>query len=370
MKVPRLPLILLGLFAYLFGNGPCGNLGIAQSTAPSVISESDQASQLTFDKLVEFATHGPGKAIDCGKSVTSPKSVEVAECGIHAFAQRQAFYLLYYYTFAGRLMSHGLAGDAEGNVVEIDYDSKGWLKMAFPKRSQFSNDDRVATTPCLKPISLIRTENAELACAIPLSGSASGAQILPKPINTTICEILKDPSSFNNKLVRVRGNVWVNFEYSTIDNDACSNSLGMWFALGGGSSPPGLVVTVGGGARPGAEDADGRIIPPFRVTLICDSNFKKFEKLMVAAGKADEQAAKVESDEFVFHQVSATFIGRIDGVSPEIHAFHLKRTPKDKLDFLGFGQAGQFDAQLVVKSVENDAILGSVRIPATPSKPK
>jgi hypothetical protein len=52
-------------------------------------------------------------------------------------------------------------------------------------------------------------------------------------------------------------------------------------------------------------------------------------------------------------RVTATFTGRIDGVSKEIHAAHLKRSSFDHPDFKGFGQMGMFDAQFVLQSVEN-----------------
>ena len=238
--------------------------------------------------------------------------------------------------------------------------SKGWLQIGFPKRSQFSDDGRIVSTLCLKPISLIQADNSELACAIPLSPSASKMQIPAKPVDTTICEIEKDPSAFNNKLVRVRGGVLIGSEYSTISDEACPHGMGLWFELGGGGSSPGLVATIGGGSRPGEEDADGRIVPPFAITLVRDANFTRFDRLIRAAIKANKQATKSEPDEYIFHEVTATFVGRIDGVPPEIHAFHLKRKPMDKLDYLGFGQAGQFDAQLVVRSVENDAVMSLI----------
>ncbi|HEV2221786.1 MAG TPA: hypothetical protein VGR84_02165 [Candidatus Acidoferrales bacterium] len=312
----------------------------------------------------------PG-AIDCGEAIINPKSDDEAQCGIRAFAKGHAFYLLYYYrTFGERYLSDGVAGDAEGNVVEVAYDSNAFLRIAFPKRSKFFDGNRLVTTACIKPIVLIKTEGGELACAIPFAKQESAATVPRKPVDTTICEILKSPYAFNDKLVRVRGNVSVSSEYSTIDGDTCSDKNGIWFVLGGGSSPPGLVATIAGGAHPGAEDAEGRIIPPFEVRLVRDSNFRKFDRLLRTAVKADERDAKSESGEYVFHQVVATFIGRIDGVSPEIHAFHMKRTPTDKLDYLGFGQAGQFDAQLVVKSVEGDSVLGSVRFSVNSSKTK
>jgi hypothetical protein len=368
MKTPRFALMLVGLTVLLAGRNSCRPVerifpsDLLASAVPgrlvdqSVSPEPDRAYQHTLDKLKAFATHDGAMATNCGQIARPANSDEAAKCGINAFSKQKPFYLLYYSTFEARLMSHGVAGDGDGNVVEISYDSSGWLQIAFPKRSQFSDDGRMVSTLCIKPISLIQTDNSELACAIPLSPRASKMQIPGKPLDTTICEIEKDPTAFNNKLVRVRGIVLIGSEYSTIDDEACPPGMGLWFELGGGGSSPGLVATIGGGSRPGSEDADGRIVPPFAVKLVRDANFIKFDRLIRATIRANKQAAQSESGEYIFHGVTATFVGRIDGVSPEIHAFHLKRKPMDKLDYLGFGQAGQFDAQLVVRSVENDAV--------------
>ena len=50
-----------------------------------------------------------------------------------------------------------------------------------------------------------------LAAMVVLSVSAqnSSKTIRLKPLETTVCEILRNPSGFNNKLVRVRGLVSV-----------------------------------------------------------------------------------------------------------------------------------------------------------------
>jgi hypothetical protein len=50
-----------------------------------------------------------------------------------------------------------------------------------------------------------------LAAMVVLSVSAqnSSKRIRLKPLETTVCEILRNPSGFNNKLVRVRGQVSV-----------------------------------------------------------------------------------------------------------------------------------------------------------------
>jgi hypothetical protein len=104
---------------------------------------------------------------------------------------------------------------------------------------------------------------------------------------------------------------------------------------------------------------------PIPVKLAQDASFHRFEELVKAGAKADAASQSTNPDTIVFHRVSATFIGRIDGVSDDVHAFHLKRKPTDRIDLLGFGQMGLFDAQFVMHSVENDAVLET--FPPTPT---
>jgi len=188
-----------------------------------------------------------------------------------------------------------------------------------------------------------------------------------KPVETTACEIADAPAQFNNKLVRVRGHVQVNFEFSTIGDDGCPEAI--WFTYGDGSGPAGLVATIDGTARPHVTNERGRRVASAKVTLVRDSNFDEFEKLLTTAAKLN-----VHQENMRFAQrVTATFIGRIDGVSRQDHIAHQHRYPNRKPGSEGFGQFGMFDAQLVVERVEGisisenvDMILHKVEDPITP----
>ncbi len=333
---------------------------------PFIASERDPTNRLIHDTLVKFAAPNAERAIDCGRSPTTPIADGIAACGIQAFAEGKAFYLRYGFSLSDRSQSYGLASDGKGHVAQVIYNSEGLLKLAFPKRSQFIGDGHVAVTPCPKPVALAKSQTGELACALPPVKQDSSPSLVQKPVETTVCEITENPSAFNNRLVRLRGHVSVNFEYSTIEGDGCSD--GLWFAYGDSSGPPGLAVYVAGGAQPGAEDTNGEYVPPIRVKLDRNSNFSEFQRMIATAVRADSLAEKSGSKNNVFHRVTATFVGRIDGVSPQIHAFHRKRSPMDKADYLGFGQMGLFDAELVVKSVESGATLDTVRVVSSSSK--
>lgn len=185
-------------------------------------------------------------------------------------------------------------------------------------------------------------------------GQKHSKTIQPKPIETTVCRITENPSAFNNKLVRVRGHVEVNFEYSVLEDDGCSD--GLWFALADGSGPPGLVMTVNGWGKPGGKNSKGALIKPVPVKLVRDSNFEKFEHYMAVKAEAKpcmNDPLQPTPANCAVDRVTATFTGRIDSVSKEIHAAHMKRSPFDHNDGKGFGQMEMFDAQLVLQSVED-----------------
>jgi hypothetical protein len=169
-----------------------------------------------------------------------------------------------------------------------------------------------------------------------------------KPIQTTICKILEDPASFNNKLVEVRGYLSISFEYSTLHSESCSG--GIWFALADGSGPPGLRAIVPGPSVAGKQDPDGNREPPILVKLIRDANFEKFESYLRQSTAGPPWTAC--GPDCHRYQITATFTGRIDSVSNDIHVAHLKKSPSEGSDFKGYGQMGLFDAQLVVQSMK------------------
>ena len=187
---------------------------------------------------------------------------------------------------------------------------------------------------------------------------AHGQQVKSKqpqtPIETSVCKIVNSPPTYNNKLVKVRGFVRASFEYSVLLDAACPDD-GIWFAFADGSGPSELVATVTGKGIPGSRDSNGRVTPPVPVRLIRDSNLEELEHYWAISAKgeacADGPPPALPPD-CTTYRVTATFIGRIDGVSKEIHAAHVKRSSRDPVDGKGFGHMGMFDAEIVVQSVE------------------
>ena len=51
-------------------------------------------------------------------------------------------------------------------------------------------------------------------------------------VETTICEVLRKPWAYDNKFVKVRATIQVSFEYSTLSDTKCDDSIWLAFADG------------------------------------------------------------------------------------------------------------------------------------------
>lgn len=194
------------------------------------------------------------------------------------------------------------------------------------------------------------------ALAVPLAyGQKPSAKKPAAPIETTVCKIFDDPSGHNNKLVKVRGYVKVSFEYSLLMDEHCPERK-IWFAFGDGSVSPQVLAYVHGLGRPGDKDTAGRRVMPMPVTLVRDENFVELTHYLELSAKgekcADGPPPEPLPDCTTYH-VTATFTGRVDGVSKQLHVAHMRRSDFDRPDGKGFGHMGLFDAQIVVGNIEN-----------------
>ena len=134
-----------------------------------------------------------------------------------------------------------------------------------------------------------------------ISFSLIAAQKSEKPIETTICEIIENPETFDGKFVRLRANVLSGFEVFAIADPALDcESISLSYPGGG----PAASTTFG--------LATPRINRP-RVTLRSDREFKKLEKLR-SAEMHPRSRGSICMDCKRYH-VMATLVGRVDVAS-------------------------------------------------------
>lgn len=204
-----------------------------------------------------------------------------------------------------------------------------------------------------------------LCTGIP-NGQSPLAKGVRKPIETIVCKIAAEPYIYNNRIVKVRGYVQASMEYSFLMDEHCS----IWLAFGDGSFPPQVEAFVIGNGIPGSRDSKGKLSPPIRVQLLRDANYDELAKYLAVSAKgeacADEPPPDVLPD-CTTYRVTATFTGRVDGVSKRIHEAHVKRASSERIDGKGFGHMGMFDAQLVVQSVQSVVAVNEIEVrqPAT-----
>jgi hypothetical protein len=173
-----------------------------------------------------------------------------------------------------------------------------------------------------------------------------------KPIETTVCKVLDNPSAFDGKLVKVRGYLEFWEEGSELRDDNCAGEA-IWFVGFGDMILPGIVAFVPGRG----EKASGRQAGPV-TPVVRDANFSELARYLNHNAKAercvDGPPPEIEHlPDCTTYRITATFIGRIDGVSKQVHEAHLKRKLGEPVDWKGFGHMGVYDAQIVVRSVEN-----------------
>ena len=210
------------------------------------------------------------------------------------------------------------------------------------------DDNHTRVTDCIKPIRLEVTDRGWMTCVTPVNDQASAIAAAEQPINTTVCAVLDNPPAFNNKMVRIHAYYWGNMENSTLHDDGCQGSL--WLGFPGGGQLSAVATYVSTGAIQGSEDTAGKRILPIPVSLVHDAKFDRFEKLV----RLNPEPVVPLVGEPVQH-VFATFIGRIDAVSPEVHQFLKKQSGANRWGWpLGFGHLGGCEAELILQSLEDE----------------
>ncbi|MGB7266008.1 MAG: hypothetical protein WBC92_10885 [Terracidiphilus sp.] len=167
-------------------------------------------------------------------------------------------------------------------------------------------------------------------------------------VDVKVCDVAKDPASFNGKMVRIKGTVVAGFDQfiirDTTDPNCGYQVDGIWL-----SYPEGTKGKAGAAAvmviQP-ARNFTGKYTPAARtpVTLQKDKDFKQFDSLL---SQTHQKGADMCLG-CTRYEVTATVVGRLDSVADA----SLKRDAAGKIvGFGGFGNMNAYPARLVLQSV-------------------
>lgn len=166
-------------------------------------------------------------------------------------------------------------------------------------------------------------------------------------VDTTVCAILKDPASFNGKMVRVTGTVVANLDQFVIKGDGCGQLVSdIWLSYPEGTkgkAGPAVMVRV----QP-AQNFAGTVAAVTRTPVTLDRKdkvFKKFDAQVAAPFTRGGMCLGCNR-----YAVTATLVGRLDGVTNAA----LTRDAAGKITGVGgFGNMNAYNARLVLQSVSD-----------------
>jgi hypothetical protein len=183
-----------------------------------------------------------------------------------------------------------------------------------------------------------------------LLGFGCGLHAQAAPVDVKVCDVVKNPASFDGKMVRIKGTVVAGFDEFMIKDATDPNCgfqvNGIWLSYPQGSkakSGPVAIVT----AQP-AHNFAGTLKAATRtpVTLEKSKEFKQFDSLLAQSHQKGADMCLGCAR----YEVTATLVGRLDGV-PDAS---IKRDASGKIvGFGGFGNMNAYPARLVLESVSD-----------------
>jgi hypothetical protein len=169
-------------------------------------------------------------------------------------------------------------------------------------------------------------------------------------VDTTVCNIMDNPQSFNGKIVRIKGTVYAGFDQFVVKGADCGINVNKNIWL---SYPEGLKAKAGPAVMVHLQPARnfaGDVPAVQRTPVELDKNnkdFKQFDSLLATPFKKGGMCLGCNR-----YEVTATLVGRLDAVANAA-------IPYDKAGkitgFGGFGHMNAYSARLVLQSVSDVA---------------
>jgi hypothetical protein len=147
------------------------------------------------------------------------------------------------------------------------------------------------------------------------------------PVPSTICEIVRNPDRFDNKLVKLQATLAGNFEISAIHDPAHDDCGSLWFTYAGGGPEASVSINT---LTPDA--------PRPVVQLRRDSAFQHFQDMV--STKMYPRKRGIGCMDCARYEVSATMTGMVEYAGPN----------------KGFGHMNGFPVQFVLQSIEATSV--------------
>lgn len=165
-------------------------------------------------------------------------------------------------------------------------------------------------------------------------------------VDTTVCDVMKAPASFNGKMVRITGVVTSGFDQFAIRDKNCQGQVNViWLSYPEGTKgKAGPVATV---QIQAAKNFTGAFTPAAQTPVQLDKNkdFKDFDSALSTVHKQPRTCLGCNR-----YEVAATMVGRLDGVAKA----GVTRDKDGKIVGIeGFGTLNAYPARLVLQSVSN-----------------
>jgi hypothetical protein len=172
------------------------------------------------------------------------------------------------------------------------------------------------------------------------------SSVLAQIVDSTVCDILTNPTSYDGKIVRIKGTVIAGFEEFAIAGPGCNQAVNaIWLSYPEGTKgkagPAAFLQLQLGKNNPIAVTNVSRA----PVTLDKNKDFKDFDNFLSTPARTSALCLGC-----VKFTVAATLIGRLDGAKDT----GLIRDSSGKVtSLLGFGHLNRYRARLVLQSVSD-----------------
>jgi len=102
-------------------------------------------------------------------------------------------------------------------------------------------------------------------------------KVVTEPDEVSICQLLKDPGKYNQKLVKVTAFFSLGFEDSGVYDLQCDSRFGIWYDFGGTSSTGTMYCC---GVVPSRTRPEQITVENISIPLIADENFQTLDRLL------------------------------------------------------------------------------------------